>query len=26
MDGLDPSQHLTELFLAGVITDVIINT
>jgi len=26
IDGLDPSQHLTELFLAGVITDVIINT
>lgn len=26
IDGFDPSQHLTELFLAGVITDVRTNT
>jgi len=26
IDGFDPSQHLTELFMAGAITDVITNT
>lgn len=26
IDGFDPTQHLTELFLVGVITDVITNT
>lgn len=26
IDGFDPSQHLTELFLAGAITDVMTNT
>ena len=26
IDGFDPIQHLTELFLAGVITGVITNT